>query len=189
MSQQVVVQLETWRNPGQARVVIKRFDGRGEPNRDELIRGGATFTLTPQEREVNQRLAYNPDLDLFSNGTLVPVDLIEGSEAALAAARNPNLLSDDDMRGMVVRRGPASTKAKADEAFGERLAAIQNATTLGRLLALAEEEDAPVSRVRAIQRRLAEVEGLGLTAPAPIVDERATANGARPGALRPVTPG
>lgn len=186
--QQVVAQLETWRNPGEARVVIKRLDPRtGDLSRDELIRGGATFTITPDEREINQRMAYNPQMDFFRNGTLVPVALIEGSEMALEAATNPNLLSDGDMRSLLARKtGPAKTKA--DEAFLAKLADIENATTLGRLLALAEEEDAPVSRVRAIQARLAEVEGLGFLAPPDESPSSPDAPTGRPGAARPVTP-
>lgn len=188
MSQQVVVQLETWRNPGQARVVIKRLDARGDASRNELIRGGATFTITPEEREINQRMAYSPELDFFRNGTLVPVALIEGSEMAQEAATNPNLLSDGDMRSLLSRKTGAA-KTKADEAFVAKLADIANATTLGRLLVLAEEEDAPVSRVRAIQARLAEVEGLGFLAPGG--DESSSSPDAptgRPGVARAVTP-
>lgn len=187
MSQQVV-QVETWNNPGQARVVIKRMDHRGEPSRDELIRGGATFTITPEERAINQRMAYSPQLDFFRNGTLVPVALIEGSEMALEAATNPNLLSDGDMRSLLARRSGAA-KTKADEAFLAKLANIENATTLGRLLSLSEEEDAPVSRVRAIQARLAEIEGVGFLAPGE--DEAQSSPDApagRPGIARPVTP-
>lgn len=184
-----VVEVETWRNPGEARVVLLRLDHLGNLNREEIIRGGATFTITPRERELNSQKAYNPGLDFFSNGTLVPVALIEGSEAAREFAANPNLLSDGDMRQLVRPAQKASAKAAADGAFAERLAQIQNATTVGRLLALAEEEDAPVSRVRAIQARLAEIEGMGLAVgsdtPVPTPrDEQIR----RPGTSRPVTP-
>lgn len=156
-----VVQIETWRNPGAGRVVIKKFDHRGEPNKEEMIRSGQTFTVTPAERAVNQNMAASPEMDMFSNGTLAPVALIEGSEMAREAAINPNLLSEGDMRTMVGARGKGPAKAEIAEAFAERLDSISNSTTLRRLLEMAQEEDAPYSRVLAIQQRLAAVEGPG----------------------------
>lgn len=158
---QLVVELETWRNPGRGRVVIKKFDHRGEPTKEEMIRPGQTFTVTAAERQVNQNMAYSPDTDMFRNGTLAPVQLIEGSEMAREAAINPNLLSEGDMRVMVGARGKGPAKAEIAEAFAERLDSISNSTTLRRLLAMAQEEDAPYSRVLAIQERLAAVEGPG----------------------------
>lgn len=201
MSQQlaqsvVTVIPETWRNPGQGRIVIMRLDHLGQLREEEMVGAGKTFTITPLERELNQRLAYSPEQDFFANGTLEPVDLIEGSEAERAFADNPHLVSAQEMQAMVTPvRG--AKKGAADQAFLERLATITNATTLSRLAQLAEEEDAPISRVRAIQRRLAEVEGLGLVqtgmvpgpdggSPSSVEAPRSEIR--RPGVARPVTP-
>lgn len=189
----VVVAVETWRNPGQSRVVIRRLDHRGELKGEEMIGAGKTFSITSQERQLNQRLAYSPKQDFFANGTLTPVDLIEGSDAALEFATNPHLVSDTEMQRLVT---PARGKAKeaSDAAFAERLATIDNGTTLARMLQLAEQEDSPVSRVRAIQARLAEVEGLGFnptTGPdggAPSSADAPRSEVRRPGTARPVTP-
>jgi hypothetical protein len=187
---------ETWRNPGQGRVVIKRLDHLGQLSNEEMVNAGATFTITALERKLNQNLAYSPEQDFFANGTLVPVDLIEGSDAAREFADNPHLVSDAEMQALVTPvRG--ARKAAADEAFLERLATITNATTLSRLAQLAEEEDAPISRVRAIQARLAQVEGLGLQQTgmvpgpdggAPSSDDAPRSEIRRPGTARPVTP-
>lgn len=189
----VLVAVETWRNPGQSRVVIRRADRRtGDMTGEEMVNGGKTFTITPLERELNQRMAYSPELDLFSNGTLTPIDLIEGSDAAREFARNPNLLSDGDMQRLVT---PARGKAKeaSDAAFAEKLASINNPTTVARLLQLAEEEDAPISRVRAIQARLSELEGLGMQRTSvdggsPASPDAPRGQQLRPGAPRPTTP-
>jgi hypothetical protein len=192
----VTVVPETWRNPGQGRVVVRRLDHLGQLSNEEMVNAGATFTITALERELNQRLAYTPELDFFANGTLEPVDLIEGSAAAAEFAANPHLVSAEEMQAMVTPvRG--ARKSAADQAFLERLATITNATTLSRLAQLAEEEDAPISRVRAINARLAEVEGLGLVqtgmVPGPDGGAPSSADAPRseirrPGAARPVTP-
>jgi len=192
----VTVVPETWRNPGQGRVVIKRLDHLGQLREEELIGAERTFTITPLERELNQRLAHSPEQDFFANGTLEPVDLIEGSAAAREFAENPHLVSAEEMQAMVTPvRG--ARKGAADQAFLDRLASITNATTLSRLAQLAEEEDAPISRVRAINARLAEIEGLGLMqtgmVPGPDGGSPSSAEAPRseirrPGAARPVTP-
>jgi len=144
-------ELETWKNPTEGRVWINRLDRHGELEKVEVIAGGRTFHISSAERRLNQEMAYNSDLDLFANGTLTPVRMIEGSDDAREFAANPNLLTEDDMRGLVRK-----TKASTDS-FVERLATIKNPATLERLLSLAREEDAPLSRVEAIQGRLGEL--------------------------------
>lgn len=189
MSQQTqVVELETWMNPGQGRVVIRRFDHRGELVNEEMVGPERSFAISTFEREQNQRLAASPNQDMFRNGTLAPVHLIEGSDAAREMAANPNLLTDGEMHSLV---GPAKgkSKAKAGEDFVARLADITNATTLHRLLQLAEADDAPISRVRAIQARLSQVEGVGLQTGDSVVDGPGAGGPAgRAGAARAVTP-
>ncbi len=192
---QIIVEIETWRNPGAGRVVLRKMDHRGELNKEEMIRPGQTFTITPVEREANQNMAHSPELDMFRNGTLAPVRLIEGSDIAREAAVNPNLLSEGDMRSMVGVRGKGPARAEIAEAFAERLDSISNSTTLRRLLTMAQEEDAPYSRVLAIQERLAAVEGPGYepagadddpVASAPPGGDRTRSAAAGPGS-RPVT--
>ncbi len=144
-------ELETWKNPTEGRVWINRLNHRGELDKVEVVAGGRTFHISSHERKLNQEMAYNSDLDIFANGTLAPVRLIEGSDDAREFAANPNLLTEDDMRGLV-RKSKGTT-----DAFVERLATIKNPATLERLLTLARDEDAPLSRVEAIQARLGEV--------------------------------
>lgn len=179
--------VETWKNPTEGRVWVNRLDHRGEPKRVEIIGPGRTFHLTPAERRMNQEMAYSPDLDLFTNGTLAPIRLIGTDEAEAAAfATNPNLMTEGDMRALVAKPKRGGTS----DAFTERLGELRNVATLQRLLALAREEDAPLSRVEAIESRLGEV------APGSVVKERVTTSSApepapapsRRGASRAVTP-
>ena len=184
--------LETWKNPPAGRVWINRLDHRGELGKVEIIGSGRVFHLSPAERRLNQEMAVNPDLDIFTNGTLTPIRLLGTDEAEAAAfANNPNLMTESDMRNLV-----GKAKGKQD-AFAERLAGIRNPATLERLLALAREEDAPLSRVEAIQARLAElgqsfVQERVATTAVPISgdtpDRGPARKNAREGAARAVTP-
>lgn len=151
-------QVETWQNPGQSRVVVRRLNHRDELVNDEMVGPGRTFTITSTERELNQQLANSPEQDVFRNGRLVPVQLLEGSDIAREVATNPNLLTDGDMR-VLATAGTQSKSLEAAAAFQHRLSQITNPTTLERLYQLAIDEDAPYSRVTAIMRRLGEVGG------------------------------
>lgn len=182
------VDLETWRNPGPGMVYVIRLDHRGELAQEESLRAGATLTISAEERELLQRLPARPEQDFFTNGTLVPVHLIEGSDIAIAAAANPNLMSDGDMGKLVTGKG--RSKEAADQAFRDRLVAISNPTALHRMLVMAQEMDAPYSRVMAVQARLVEVEGMNLQ-PEPSSAERPGGGEPAPrsGMPRPVTTG
>lgn len=157
-------QLETWKNPTQGRVWINRLDHHGDLEKVEIIGAGRTFHISPKERRLNQEMAAKTDLDIFTNGTLTPLRLIEGTADAEAFAQNPNLMTEDDMRGLFKPGRSETAKVAMGEAFIERLASIKNTATLERLLSLARDEDAPLSRVEAIQQRLAEVQQPGVFA-------------------------
>jgi hypothetical protein len=180
--------VETWKNPTEGRVWVNRLDHRGEPKRVEIIGAGRTFHVTPEERRLNQEMASSEDLDVFRNGTLTPIRLLGTDEAEEAAfATNPNLMTEGDMRTMV-----AKPRRGATDAFAEKLTEIKNPATLQRLLNLAREEDAPLSRVEAIEGRLREIspsmvsERVATTA-MPVSAAAPSQPGKRSGA-RPVTP-
>lgn len=157
-------ELETWKNPTEGRVWINRLDHHGNLDKVEIIGASRTFHITPKERRLNQEMAARTDLDIFSNGTLTPIRLIDGTEDAEAFALNPNLMTESDMRDLFKVGRTEATREAIGEAFAERLAAISNTATLGRLLSLARDEDAPLSRVEAIQARLNEVQQPGVFA-------------------------
>jgi hypothetical protein len=137
-------QLEAWLNAGKSRVFINRFDGKGG-TRQELIAAGRTFHLTPAERRMNQEMAANEKLDLFSNGMLQPVRLGEEAEAL---AGNPNHLAATDEQGIFRLHW---------KTFERRITEIDNPTLLERLLELAVDQDATLRQVNLITARLAEV--------------------------------
>jgi hypothetical protein len=139
---------ETWQNTTEGTVILKRLDHRGEFGRIETVVGGRTFNITIDERRQNSVEAASADLDVFRNGVLAPVRLLDDSDEARELASNPNVMTETDMRKFVM----------GGEGFEERLAQIHNGATLDRLLAAAYEENAPVKRVEAIQARIAEVQ-------------------------------
>lgn len=149
ISETSTTDLEMWENPGRSRVVVTKLAANGQ-RRSEIVNGGRKFHISPLERRMNQELAFNEKLDVFKNGTLRPVRLIEGTEDAAEIASNPNHMSDSEMIDLL--KGHAKT-------FAKRLNEIENGGTIERLLELAEspEVDASTSRVQLIRDRVAEL--------------------------------
>lgn len=165
-------EFETWKNATLGRVVLKKYNQRGELS-DEMMPGGKVFHIKPAERRINQEMAALPELDMFQNGQLTPVRLIDTEEDAKEIASNPNLLSESEMRDLF--KGHWKT-------FESKVSEVSNLTTLERLLQVANEVDAKVRQVEVIQARIAEinpVEHVEINH-AGAVDERT--------GLRPVTP-
>lgn len=139
-------QIETWQNVTKGRVVLQRLGALGQ-KRPEMIGADKVFHITPVERRMNQEAAANEDLDVFLNGTLQPLHLLEDSEDYKTLTANPNLLGDDDQ----IRR---LFKANND-VFAARLAEIKNPSALERLLVLAQQDEtgATVAQLRMIEAR------------------------------------
>jgi hypothetical protein len=135
---------ETWENTGMSRVVLKKYSHSGELV-DEMLNGRRKIMVTPHERRLNQELAANKHLDPFANGTLSPVHLIETADDLEEIKANPNLMSETDMKDLL------KGHFKKLEA---RLAEIDSEPILNRLLEVASEEDASLSKVNAIKTRL-----------------------------------
>lgn len=141
---------ETWQNVTAGRVVINRMDHRGELTKTDLIDSGKKFNLSTEERKLNQELAARADMDVFSNGALQPVRILDSVEDAREIASNPNLMTDAELRALM------KPSVKTPQ-FADKIAGITNTAALDRLLAMAEEEDATISKVQAIRNRVREV--------------------------------
>jgi hypothetical protein len=136
---------EIWKNATQAQVVIQRSAPNGLV-RHELITAGRAFTLSSEDRRMNQNLAANEDLDVFSNGTLQPIKLPEDTEPELLT--NPNHVADEEL--------PQLFRLQI-RTFTKRIAAISNVPMLQRLAELGPGQDATVRQMAVIQERLDEV--------------------------------
>jgi hypothetical protein len=140
-------EIETWENTTKGRVFVRKFDARGQLA-GELVGAGRSFHLTPQERRINQEMAASEGLDVFKNGILQPVRLLEGDEDYEEIASNPNHVSDSDIRKMVKSH---------HKTFEKRLSEIQNPSALQRVLEIAKAEDCSISTEAKIKTRLQEL--------------------------------
>lgn len=141
---------ETWKNSTRSKVVLKRQDRLGNLV-DEVIAGGKTFHITPNERRLNQEMAISEDMDVFQNGLLSPVRLIETSEDAEEIRSNPNLISESEMTDLY--------KTKTIATFRDKVEGISNPVVLQRMLELASSDDvnATVKQVEAVKSHLREI--------------------------------
>lgn len=139
---------ETWCNSSRGKVVIWKQDSRGD-YKDHLISAEQKFVLSREDRIYNMDQAASVEQDNFSNGTLSPVRLLEGTEDAKEFASNPNLLSETDAKGLFKAHW---------KTFESKIGAISNANTLHRLMEVAEEVDASMKQVKIIKARLDELE-------------------------------
>lgn len=98
---------------------------------------------------MNSDMAANEDLDVFKNGMMVPVRLIEGTEDKAEIASNPNLKSEGDLRELFSLHW---------KQFESEVAKITNVTTLNRLKEIAQEGDATVRQVNVIEARVVDVD-------------------------------
>lgn len=164
--------VETWRNDTHGIVTINRVGEYGRKVVD-IVHGGRTFELTPQERRMNQHACANTTLDMFTNGTLRPIDLIEDEPDTELLKTNPNTFSDEDL--------PKLFRLKAIQ-FAERIGLITNSAVLSRIAELARDPglEATLAQYEAIKAR--EVE-LG-----PVDRPRGTPGPPPGGVGRPVTP-
>lgn len=135
---------EIWENASLGIVVLKKLDTLGKPTEERLI-GGRSVHITPLERRYNQELAIDDSLDVFKNGTLRAVRLIDQEEDSAVLMANVNAMSETDM---------ASTFTLGIRAFTAKVAEIKNPIMLRRMLVLAGEIDATIKQVEAIQKRL-----------------------------------
>lgn len=169
---------ETWRNSIRGRVVVRRtgLDGR---ERHDLIRSGATFTVTPDQRREQQAAAANERLDMFINGQLQPVILCDGHEDNESILSNPNHLPEADTATIFRLKG---------DKFARRIAAIDNPAAIDRLLELAEDprNGAFVAQLRILERRHDQIDHTADHVRADVSAGERTAPA--PGAFKPVTP-
>jgi len=137
---------ETWKNATKGVVYILKMDRMGNEVH-ESVPYERSVSIQKSERLMNQDRAASEDLDVFLNGTMVPVRLLDGDEDAKDIASNPNLMSESDMAALF--KGHWKT-------FESKVGEIQNERTLMRLLDMASD-DATVRQQKIIKDRLAVV--------------------------------
>lgn len=141
---------ELWRNNGQALIVVKKHGEYGVILKEQ-VQGGRALHITPGDRRLNQEAAAIPEQDVFTNGMLTPVRLLDGAEDAREFAENPNLMTESDMVSLV--KGNVRV-------FEKRLGEITNPVVVKRLMEVAREQDVTIKKLEAVQARLEEVQAV-----------------------------
>jgi hypothetical protein len=164
--------VEMWENHSNGKVWVWKIDQRTGGMRDEIVASGMKFSIKNDDRVMNQEMAASEEMDIFKNGTLMPVRLIDQEEAKELAS-NPNFISESEMRDLFTGHW---------KTFETKVASITNAGVLERMLAISGEVDAKVRQVEVLKARLHELN------PIPVV-ERETVREPVGGAIRqrPVT--
>lgn len=156
--------LEVWKNNVPGIVAINRLGEYGRV-RVELVNGGRVFHITPGERRMNQTQCARADLDIFTNGTLQPVALLDDEPDTPALRENPNVLDDQDIERIFRLKG---------EAFAQRLDQVTNAGVLARLADLAREPRirATVQQYELVKARQHAVEASPVLSATPAREDR-----------------
>lgn len=139
----MAVEVERWSHLGNGRTIIHRIDGLGQ-SKPEMIRGKTEFTIAPEERRVNQAKCA-PGLDPFTNGTFIPVTLIE-TEADVDEIKNsPDTLGEDEMDELLNKHWKQLQK---------RLDEITSPVALAQFESYAEAHEAGPKSLERIRARL-----------------------------------
>jgi len=143
--------VEVWKNVSAGRLFILKLDRRDE---EELVSvpSGQTVSLTPAERKLNQNRTVSKDLDVFSNGRLEPVSLLDDEEDTKEIEANPNRVTDAEVLE-IFADGKENWRG-----FDRRVEEISNATTLTRMLSFVGQADATARQVKCLHDRLREVD-------------------------------
>ncbi len=139
---------EIWMNSSKGKALVLKYDRLGNLTH-EVVRSGGKVDVTTDERLINCDRAALETLDIFKNGVMTPVRLLDGTEDAKEIASNPNLKTEADLRKLFTLQW---------KRFDEELSAITNTTTLSRMMELAIQDDATVRQVATIKARLEAVD-------------------------------
>lgn len=136
---------ERWKNRTVGTAFVLKYD-RYHNIGSEIVGPGREVTLSKEEREINQERAASSDLDIFANGIMIPMKIIDPDDQK-AFAENPHLLSDSEL--------PELLKLSR-KAFEVRLKAMTNLYPLLRLKEMTQQEDTKVTVgvVQALDERI-----------------------------------
>lgn len=138
---------ETWKNVTLSTHGVTRLDSYGKRS-SELVGPGKLVDLSTEERAYYQRSVAQEELDIFTNGCLIPVRLFD-DDAKAEFASNPNLLSEDELTGMFKLQW---------KKFESEVAKISNIYALERMVRFADNsEDVTVKKYEVVKNRLEEL--------------------------------
>lgn len=139
---------ERWKNQTRSTAFVFKYD-RYRNIISEAVDPGREVVVTKEEREINQERAVSKDLDIFSNGILTPLKLVDPDDQR-EFAENPALLSNSELEDIL---------KLPKKAFEARIKEISSVYPLQRLKDLTQQEDTKVTVgvVQALDARLEEL--------------------------------
>lgn len=143
------VDYEQWENASGAMIVLRKMDTLGRIT-EEKVAGGRNVQITPGERRYNQEQCASEDLDVFKNGLMRPVRLLDSEEDSAVLQANVNAMSESTMRALF------NTPIRA---FSAKVREVSNPIALQRFLELAQDDavEATVKQVEVLKGRLNEI--------------------------------
>jgi hypothetical protein len=152
-------ELETWRNASNGKAWVWVHNQIGE-RQDRQVPAGGKVQLTSVDRQLNQEMAADDSLDLFKNGILVPIRLVEDAEDFADIEDNPNHITEEEV--LALFDAPWKT-------FDKQINEITNRATIERMVSLAEGNevdaegeslvDATMRQVKVLRAREADLVG------------------------------
>jgi hypothetical protein len=131
--------VEEWESVSDAQNYVIREDRRGDEQFIHVT-GHQKFKITTYERILTQDRIRDKQFDPFTNGQFRPIMVPE----SISVKSNPNALSDEDIARIFVA---------SDVAWEEYMAVIDSASTLRRMIELAENTDLSLKRYRELEAR------------------------------------
>ncbi len=157
----MAVEKEVWKNISAGKHWVKKYNRYGEEE-SEMVGAGKTIQLTTEERQLNQERASSKKWDMFSNGILQPVKLLDGTEKAELES-NPNFLGESDLLALFELQW---------KAFEKKVEAIDSPIVLQRLHDLTVNDDdlATARQVKIIEAGLERTAGVRKVLPSGVED-------------------
>lgn len=131
--------VEEWESVSDAQNYVIREDRRGD-EQFVHVSGHQKFKITTYERILTQDRIRDKQFDPFVNGQFRPIMVPE----SISVQTNPNALSDEDIKRIFVA---------SDVAWDEYMSVIDSASTLRRMIELAESSDLSLKRYRELENR------------------------------------
>jgi len=131
--------VEEWESVSDAQNYVIREDRRGD-EQFVHVSGHQKFKITTYERILTQDRIRDKQFDPFVNGQFRPIMVPE----SISVQTNPNALSDEDIKRIFVA---------SEVAWDEYMSVIDSASTLRRMIELAEDTDLSLKRFRELESR------------------------------------
>lgn len=138
---------ELWKNLTSKAQWIIYHDIETDRLVEQKVASGAEFRIAPANRAALQA-STQEGKDRFSNGDYGPVKLVEATADFADELEDTDYMSDEELSDLL--------KGRAD-ALANRVAEIENRTTLERLIAIASEKDMAASKMDVLRERLDEI--------------------------------